>query len=460
MAFSPISGAWGTHYADPAAADAWARDAIRKLAAYGEAKEWPEQRARLVDAWTSAAYAYRAANIPPPSDPSFRGIMFDWYGECRTPVEYARSYRVGPLVSQGGGRVASIVAEIWRVVKGAPDQCAAYTAVRLSLSSEANVVSTCLDPTGDGDCDYRGLFTGAASQNADGIYQEHPTTSPRYDASTFEWHDPPGAAGCRITRCSPPLAVSADVLHALLDAWAARGGVLGVIDSTRAFVAATNLLNAGTLNLDADAYIQSSRTAVLDAAQQSIGTTPARATIAAVAGAVAAACANVPVYGWICSLAAAAVGAAAQIIPVAVGSPTDALGVPKASTDATAPWLPSMIRTPINDGRGGTRIPLEVPPPPDSSTAAYTSTGTGTDTGRAASDGIATAGVRLPAIGSAVAGRMQNAPPRLELIGPDGRPIGNTTSTANASHNATMYAAAAALVGLAFMWDSKRGKII
>lgn len=424
MPVEQLSGAWGRHVGDVTRADSWARESIRRLADYEARTDYAAKRGALLSAWQAIAYAYRAANVPPSSDPTFRAVIAAYYGDCHTLEEYMRSYTVGPLVSvDGGGIVGRAVSSIWNTLKGRAT-CAQITAVRISLSSEANVVTTCLDaPDGSGDCDYRGLFTGHASATADGVYREHGLDT--RDVTTFDWYDPPGSPSeCAITRCSPPLLFSAAVLHVIQDSWASRGGAAGVIPSVVTFVNATNLLNANAAGMLPDEYLVASRAIVLEAAQESTGMTPARATIAAVAGAVAAACANVPGYGWLCSLAAAAVGAAATLIPVAVGVAVDGLGVPMANSRARTAWLPSSIRTPAPDGS----LPFVVPAAPSESTTARYTLGTTDGTPTSGAAGAATGGSTGP-VGNTLANANRNTRPVLELLGPDGRPLNNATGS-------------------------------
>jgi hypothetical protein len=343
---------WGTQIADPQLANAWYTEALARAQAFDAATDWTTQRTTLSSAWVALGNAYRGANIPPPSDPEYRRIFREWFGKCETEPEFRRNYKVGALVSAGGGRrLAQIVARIWHDAKGDGNGQAGMIPVRLSLSSDGVVKSVCLEATGTGDCDYRGLYTGCATPAPEGIYQEHPCASVNYDANTFEWKSTEfgSASEFSMERCNVPLSVFRSVLNDLLDAWQSRGGAAGVIDQTRAFVAATNFGNAAAMGLAPAEYLTASHSAVIEAEQLSTGSNPARQTVASIMGAIATACAaSANPYGAACAVVAAAIAALAQIIPVAAGIVTDQFGVPVGGDNRDA-FLPAMIHGP-NEG--------------------------------------------------------------------------------------------------------------
>jgi hypothetical protein len=360
---------WGTQIADPQLANAWYTEALARAQAFDAATDWTTQRTTLSSAWVALGNAYRGANIPPPSDPEYRRIFREWFGKCETEPEFRRNYKVGALVSAGGGRrLAQIVARIWHDAKGDGNGQAGMIPVRLSLSSDGVVKSVCLEATGTGDCDYRGLYTGCATPAPEGIYQEHPCASVNYDANTFEWKSTEfgSASEFSMERCNVPLSVFRSVLNDLLDAWQSRGGAAGVIDQTRAFVAATNFGNAAAMGLAPAEYLTASHSAVIEAEQLSTGSNPARQTVASIMGAIATACAaSANPYGAACAVVAAAIAALAQIIPVAAGIVTDQFGVPVGGDNRDA-FLPAMIHGP-NEGARTVRQAMQgfdVPDPP------------------------------------------------------------------------------------------------
>lgn len=373
-----IQGGWGTHFADIALADAWASDAKIRADAVraATAAPWTEQRAGIVAAWGSLGKAYKAANIPPPSDPKFRNVLADWYGSNLQQIhgeDRARLF-VGPMAAtMVGGEFYRRSSTIWTRDLGrprfTPDADLCMEPVRVCLSSLGDVTLSCMS-TDDSCTAYGGLYTGCADPDTSNVYREHPCGPDRLTWQSFQWHDPPGMMGCAIQNANPPAVWSLDVLDALLDEWRARGGATGVIDVARAFVLTTNTANAIKAGLLPDEYRTSAFAIQADADQISRGNTTARqSTVTGIAAATAIIAAASGPYAPIVTAVGAAVAAIAAVWPVATGTAVDALGLPMVRADLSAAWLAGIIVAPDAQGR----ITLDVPAP-DGGTYRSTST--------------------------------------------------------------------------------------
>ncbi len=362
-----VTGPWGSAVADVALANAWAaaaRTASQSLRA-NPPPAWEGQKLALVSAWNSLGNAYRAANIPPPSDPRFRARLTEFYGQL-APLDNDASARLqlGPMVAPKlGGSLYARFRTLWEsdMHKSAfsADNTLCVVPVRVCLTSNGTVSQVCLDATGEGDCSYRGLFTGCAAPNSSGRYAEQPCADDTYSWQTVEWYDPPGSPSCKISRANPPAVWSLDLLDAMLDDFEARGAI-GVIETTRTFVAATNAANAIKAGLiNADEYRDSAFQLQADADEISRGNNPTRATIVGAATTVAAIAAQAGgPYGAAIALVAAIVAAIASIYPVATGTAVDALGMPKVRDDLSAAWLASAIAMPNAQGVMALDVPM------------------------------------------------------------------------------------------------------
>ena len=380
-----ILGDWGQHVADVPLADAWVAEwrrrvaAARPLVALGSSTPWAAQRDAIRGAWEAASNVYKAANIPPPSDPLYRLTIWNWYRQCRTTSADLTLFRVGPLVSLGGGAMSKALWPIWFHAKNPanapvdPPNGALLgpTAVRLSLGSDGNVASMCLEATGEGDCSYRGLYTGCANTVSPpslsvfgvpmhglvlaGQYREVSCDAP-YSAETFEWFD-----GLPQAHYSPPLRLSLDVLAELLEAFTRRGGALEAIDAERTFVLVSNLSNAAKAGILPSELIQQSLTLTAAAARLSTGASVERATATTAIGIATAACsAAAGPFAPACAAVGGIAALITQIWPVAMGVQVDALGMPILEAAQSSAFLPQMIAVP--DARGG--VAIEVPDAP------------------------------------------------------------------------------------------------
>jgi hypothetical protein len=405
--WTAIRGPWGTHVADVPLADAWAREARVRVAGFdalGSAR-WTDQKAALVAAWEAMGNAYRAANLPPPSDPAYRDVIARWYGRCYTDSEARNVFKVGSLQSSGGGEIGSRISAAWTSLKGRAS-CVDTIDVRVSLTSDGTVARRFLDFWDAGTC------TGCADPtDVGGVWHEHPCDAS--NASTLQWVDyciGLHASECDIAHANHPPAWSIDVLKDLLGAW--DQGAMVRIDAMRSFVLLTNLGNAGKLGGSPEEYVQASRDVLAQADYISRGQTPARVAVTSAAAVAAVVCLKTgPAAPW-CAIIAAAVGLIAQIWPVAVGVDTDALGVPKADTSVTAAWLPAMIRVPSDN-----RLLLDVPDAPGPAGAAPT---------RTVDIGPAIRSLPLPTSQTA-RGALSNRPPLRILDGPLAEPSADTS---------------------------------
>lgn len=401
-----INGPWGTHVADVALSDGWmgeARrrlDAARPLAALGSTTPWADQRAAIVGAWEAASNGYKAANLPPPSDPLYRRAMWNWYGWCHTTEAGQRAYQVQQLVAGNAlSRMMLACDAIWASAKGAPPNATALgnrhwaMPVRVSLGSNGDVYSTCLEATGESgprgfDCSYRGLFTGCANTTGTppglfprltirGQYREVPCDVP-YSAETFEWYDGPAGG-----RQSPPLRLSLDVLAELLDAWGRRGGAFEAVDGVRSYVAISNAANAVKAGLTPANFmvgsfdVEAQLDAQVRAANQagSMQKTAQQAAITTATAVCTAASATAGPYAPVGAALCVVGGALASLGNLLIGaqrgeSLTDTLGMPlltykqiigsPGDPSGLAGWLAAVITMPDANGV----MALDVPPVP------------------------------------------------------------------------------------------------
>lgn len=310
--------------------------------------------------------AYKAANIPPPSDPRFRKTLTDYYGRVGQLVpENAQRLQVGPMAAtQLGGELYRRVRKIWeqdlRKEPFTADLGVCAVPVRVCLSSTGDVTTVCVDDS-DACTNYGGLFTGCADPDGGGKYVEHPCGADRLTWQTFQWSDPPAVMSCRISAANPPLIWSLDVLETLWTAWRDGGGAAGAIDRVRTFVMATNTSNAVKAGLISEEYRNQAIALQAEADQISRGNNPTRAGVVAAASTVAAIAtqAGGP-YGAAVAAVALAVAAIASVWPVAVGIAADELGLPMNRSDLSASFLGSIIQVPNAAGQ----ITLDIPPPP------------------------------------------------------------------------------------------------
>jgi hypothetical protein len=336
-ALVPVDGS--AAWSDLALADAWfgkgISDADAALA--NPPAGFAAQYAAVRAAAEAASNAYRAANVAPPADPDYGGLLDYWYGGVTNlETDDATHQRMGRLVARSAGHVVHRgeakrrIVEFWRALgKGALGTSAdplCDVAVRVALGERAQVLEFCVGagPAGDGLCAFDGLFMGCAEyRDGAGPFNEG-CAPPTWD--TLRWHDPPrvgiGAGdNCRVAKCLPPLRWSLEFLAAVLRRGATRGAA-GVLRDAWLFSVARNAATLRRYNLlpaelvDAAAHIPADVTAATWA-------DPATKTAAGVLALAAAAAAAVnPVAGAVVGIAAAV----AAIWPRAIGVETDAFG--------------------------------------------------------------------------------------------------------------------------------------
>jgi hypothetical protein len=281
-ALVPVDGS--AAWSDLALADAWfgkgISDADAALA--NPPAGFAAQYAAVRAAAEAASNAYRAANVAPPADPDYGGLLDYWYGGVTNlETDDATHQRMGRLVARSAGHVVHRgeakrrIVEFWRALgKGALGTSAdplCDVAVRVALGERAQVLEFCVGagPAGDGLCAFDGLFMGCAEyRDGAGPFNEG-CAPPTWD--TLRWHDPPrvgiGAGdNCRVAKCLPPLRWSLEFLAAVLRRGATRGAA-GVLRDAWLFSVARNAATLRRYNLlpaelvDAAAHIPADVTA-------------------------------------------------------------------------------------------------------------------------------------------------------------------------------------------------------
>lgn len=358
--FVPITGPWGTHWADAPQADDWIAETLRRVDAARQLcatrAGWAAQRDAVVSAWSGMGDAYRSANGPPPSDPLFRAVMTSWYGRCHTTPEAFSRYEVGPLTAQGGRTIIQRVNAAWSTIRpGDPNSlpgrcrvgdCAYFppVPVRVCLGSDGNVTMNGLDP------DPMGCFV-RANPDASGRFREVSCTDANYDANTLQ----SGNDSVLVV----PLTWSLDVLADLLAKWQARGNASRAIDASRSFVAVSNVANARLSGVLPAEFAVDTLTLGAEATRLSTGANPTRAIASSAIGIATAACAAAAgPFAPACVVVGGVAALLANVLPMAIGTPTDSLGMPEIDARQTASFLAPMIAPPDDAGH----VTLDVPP--------------------------------------------------------------------------------------------------
>lgn len=339
------------HWYDPALADAWLAEAVRRLGLIDggmdalEMAPYEQQRAAVVGLFEALSGFYRAANLPPYSEPTWLAAAGAW------------------LLNKPGSRMYEDAVSFWEKLTGktlgatgnayvgtSVELCGAQARVYLNFDGElvARCAASVFDPGscgpaggGDTGCanDWRNFLVNG-KPTLDMIYPRCRPDGPgvsyleRYSWRTFAWRNAPTTGGgaadveCATTDISYPLrwyyGFARDVVRGL-----AALGTRAVVQQTRLYVIAANARSAAAAGLldGGDASLLAAATAAENDPTKWGYQNPAIVTTAATLGAIAAIVATqAPPYGAIAGAIIAIGAALLQVIPLATGVSTDEWG--------------------------------------------------------------------------------------------------------------------------------------